>query len=394
MFFRNGHLMTHRDKKPYQCTVPGCTKSYCDARSLRRHLENHHQHTVEQIAVEMVKAQSMAAEVLADVAASTGMVPQSSATNQRSSTDPNSAKSETVTGVKTSSNTPVTVTNMLVTKTQYVPVSMVSSAVVTSNTVTSTQPQTQAQQSHIFPYDIMVQQQQKMQKEQQQQVKKQQQQQIKLEKQQLKQQQQQKEIQQQEQRLKQEKEQQELKVPFFINEPHHDKTNKITVHPAKTQLSLGILPVWSESSLCAQWVAKDSSFLHADSEDSSDWVDAQADLSLRRGHMPFSWLCHKAAHIFLFFWDADREDTDHPGHPWSARLIWVFAGLTGHFVGFVMLRLNSWCHIFCVNKTSWYSGHMYWISVCTVYTVCFGTPLIFAKIIMFQCCKFWDIPKI
>ena len=27
-------------------------------------------------------------------------------------------------------------------------------------------------------------------------------------------------------------------------------------------------PVWSESSLCAQWVAKDPSFLHADSEDS------------------------------------------------------------------------------------------------------------------------------
>ena len=32
-------------------------------------------------------------------------------------------------------------------------------------------------------------------------------------------------------------------------EPPHDKTNKMTVHPAKTQISLGILPVWSESSL-------------------------------------------------------------------------------------------------------------------------------------------------
>ena len=38
--------------------------------------------------------------------------------------------------------------------------------------------------------------------------------------------------------------------------------------PAKTQISLGIRPVWSESSLCAQWVAKDPRFLHADSEDS------------------------------------------------------------------------------------------------------------------------------
>ena len=33
------------------------------------------------------------------------------------------------------------------------------------------------------------------------------------------------------------------------------KTNKMTVRPAKTQSSLGIRPVWSESSLCVQWVA-------------------------------------------------------------------------------------------------------------------------------------------
>ena len=53
-----------------------------------------------------------------------------------------------------------------------------------------------------------------------------------------------------------------------IFEPPHDKTNKMTVHPAKTQISLGIRPVWSEPSLCANWVAKDPSFVHADSEDS------------------------------------------------------------------------------------------------------------------------------
>ena len=45
-----------------------------------------------------------------------------------------------------------------------------------------------------------------------------------------------------------------------------DKTNKVAVRPAKTQISLGIRPVWSESSLCAQCVAKDPRFLHADSE--------------------------------------------------------------------------------------------------------------------------------
>ena len=70
--------------------------------------------------------------------------------------------------------------------------------------------------------------------------------------------------------------------------------------PGWSESSLGICPVWSKSLLCAQWEAKDPSFLHVDSEDWSDWADAQADLP---------------------------------------RLIWVFAGCTCHFVGFVMLWL-------------------------------------------------------
>ena len=80
------------------------------------------------------------------------------------------------------------------------------------------------------------------------------------------------------------------------HEPRHDKTNNVSVRPAKTQISLGICPVWSEPSLCAQWVANDPSFLHADSKDSD-----------QTGRMP--------------------------------RLIWVFAGSTCHFVGFVVRRL-------------------------------------------------------
>ena len=46
------------------------------------------------------------------------------------------------------------------------------------------------------------------------------------------------------------------------------KPTKWHVRPAKTRISLGIHPVWWESLLCAQWVAKDPNFLHADSEDS------------------------------------------------------------------------------------------------------------------------------
>ena len=98
----------------------------------------------------------------------------------------------------------------------------------------------------------------------------------------------------------------------MTHEPQHDKTNKMTVHPAKTQISLDILPVWSESSLCAQRVAKDPSFLHADSEDSD-----------QTGQMP--------------------------------RLIWVFAGHTSHFVGFVMRRLTFQDWIYNCNNDPQFS---------------------------------------
>ena len=36
-----------------------------------------------------------------------------------------------------------------------------------------------------------------------------------------------------------------------VEEPRHDKTNEVGVRPAKTQISLGIRPVWPESSLSA-----------------------------------------------------------------------------------------------------------------------------------------------
>ena len=76
-----------------------------------------------------------------------------------------------------------------------------------------------------------------------------------------------------------------------IIEPRYDKTNKMSVRPGKTQISLGIRPVCSEFSLCAQWVAKDPSFLHADSEDSD-----------QTGRMPrLIWVFGRRTLILLFF---------------------------------------------------------------------------------------------
>ena len=89
-----------------------------------------------------------------------------------------------------------------------------------------------------------------------------------------------------------------------IKEPPHDKTNKIIVRPAKIQISLGIRPVWSEALMGAQWVAKDQSIPHVDNEDSD-----------QTGRVP--------------------------------RLIYVFAGCTCHFVGFVMrwLKVSLSCFV-------------------------------------------------
>ena len=79
------------------------------------------------------------------------------------------------------------------------------------------------------------------------------------------------------------------------------KPTKCHVRPAKTQISLGIRPVWSESSLSAWKKLGSLATQWAHSEDSdqtgrmprlnwvfwSDWADAQADLSLRWAHSHF-----------------------------------------------------------------------------------------------------------
>ena len=55
--------------------------------------------------------------------------------------------------------------------------------------------------------------------------------------------------------------------PNITNEPPHDKTNIMTC--AKRSLKSACASTQSgQSSPCAQWVANDQSFLHADSEDS------------------------------------------------------------------------------------------------------------------------------
>ena len=82
------------------------------------------------------------------------------------------------------------------------------------------------------------------------------------------------------------------------SEPRHDKTNKMSVRPAKTQINLGIRPVWSESSLSA-------------------WRNL--------GSLATYW--------------AQSEDSDQTGR--MPRLIWVFAG------GTHILLFLSWLKLTC-----------------------------------------------
>ena len=67
----------------------------------------------------------------------------------------------------------------------------------------------------------------------------------------------------------------------------HVKTNKVSVRPVKTQISLGIRPVWSVFAVCMKkaWVL--SYLLSTQRRLWSDLVDAQADLSLCWAHGHF-----------------------------------------------------------------------------------------------------------
>ena len=84
------------------------------------------------------------------------------------------------------------------------------------------------------------------------------------------------------------------------------KLTKWPVCPGKTQMSLGILPVWLESSLSA-WRSIESLSTHrVYSEDWSDRAYAQADLSLRWAHRSFCWFCCATAH-FMYFCRIDNK---------------------------------------------------------------------------------------
>ena len=80
----------------------------------------------------------------------------------------------------------------------------------------------------------------------------------------------------------------------------HDKTNKMMCAPIDDSDQpgcLGIRPVWSESSLCTSWVAKDPPLLHSDSEDSDQTGRMPRLIRVFAGHRSSCWFCRVAAHL-------------------------------------------------------------------------------------------------
>ena len=97
-------------------------------------------------------------------------------------------------------------------------------------------------------------------------------------------------------------------------EPRHDKTNNVAVCPAKTQIYLGIRPVWSESSLSA-WKKLESLATHwAHREDSDQTEQMPRLIWVLAGHTFFllvlSWGC-SYHYIFPRF------------HSWAFVLVWL-----------------------------------------------------------------------
>ena len=179
------------------------------------------------------------------------------------------------------------------------------------------------------------------------------------------------------------------------------KPAKWPLRPVKTRISLGIFPVWSKSSLSA-WRDLGSLATHGAHREDSDhpghprlirlgWCPGWSESLL--GTHSFCLFCHVMAHLSFHFpllyclsqfiitvctvslslmsqcmtkWPVCLAKTDHPAQPdlslccalygWLStqivktdqtgwmprlpRLIWVFAGRTDHFVGFVMLWLK------------------------------------------------------
>ena len=109
----------------------------------------------------------------------------------------------------------------------------------------------------------------------------------------------------------------------------------MTAHPAKTQIGLGIRPVWSESSLSAwrKFGSLASHWAHSEDSDQSGWCPGWSESSL--GTQSFCWFCHRRL-IFSLCFEIKLNGYDH-----DKFLIWfLFYGPSTHFRSFWAWLVN------------------------------------------------------
>ena len=93
----------------------------------------------------------------------------------------------------------------------------------------------------------------------------------------------------------------ELNFVFLIISMIHDMTKPTKWVCAQRRLRSAWASAQSDqSSLCAQWVAKDPWFLHADSKDSDQTGRMPRLIWVFAGRTLICWFCHVAAH--MAFW--------------------------------------------------------------------------------------------
>ena len=120
------------------------------------------------------------------------------------------------------------------------------------------------------------------------------------------------------------------------------------MHPAKIQISLRIRAVWSEYSLGAFWIAKDTNFILADNEDSG--------LRLRWSHILRGMFSHVAAQIIIGGWSGN----------WSLLInlpsqIFFLAFYVYLYIKHIWLQCNKKCVIVC---DTWWRQSFKVTSIC------------------------------
>ena len=107
---------------------------------------------------------------------------------------------------------------------------------------------------------------------------------------------------------------------------------------------------------CVQWVAKDPSFLHADSKDSDQIGSMPRLIYLRWAQMPFCWFCSETAHFILIMGCLQCGDTTWKMFRWTVKVCeWK-------------KRLSHWClYLFAFQRLNHVTQYLLMGKLCQVY---------------------------